>query len=229
MFGSTSTIIALVWWPMDDLLSNSLAQTAPLELPADFQLFPITVPSLFLIQISFFHPSWSSGNLADARLAFLQWCSVLEASPDSGPTTWSAPRKNDRAGPVCRDWANFLLHWVFLWAAFHLVHAAELWGQQWILWHSGEHQFRALQSLTFPKLHPGGHRHDTWGHWAESCDVRVDERVGLAQGAGQLVQVGVTVCSTALWQHTREPDCCMEAPVCQRLQLHSATLQKPQP
>ncbi len=38
---------------MDDLLSNSLTQTAPLELPAAFQLFSRTVPHLFLIQISF--------------------------------------------------------------------------------------------------------------------------------------------------------------------------------
>lgn len=112
-----------------------------LKLPADFEpcsragLLSGPYPNVFL-------SSWSPGSLADARLAVLQRCSVLETSPDSGPTTRSAPWTDDCAGPVCRDWANLLLHRVFLWAALHLVYVAELWGQQWAVWYSWEHQFR---------------------------------------------------------------------------------------
>lgn len=105
-------------------LLHRLLQIPVLLVPTVFKNCSHLVPHPSL----FFSPSWPSGNLADARLAVLQCCLVLEASPDSGPTTWSAPWTNDRAGPVCWDWANFLLHRVFLWTAFHLVHVAEFWG-----------------------------------------------------------------------------------------------------
>uniref|UniRef100_A0A3B4UW14 N-acetylglucosaminidase, alpha n=1 Tax=Seriola dumerili TaxID=41447 RepID=A0A3B4UW14_SERDU len=88
----------------------------------------------------------------------------------SRPTTRGAPWTNDRAGPVCRDRAN-------------LSYTESFYGQPFIWCMLNNFGGNSGFFGTVESINSGPSK-----ALSKPCDVRVDERAGLAQRAGQLVQ-----------------------------------------
>ncbi len=152
--------------------------------------------SLLLLSLS---GSGPSSNLADARLVIYQWPFVLETRPGQGPVTRSPPGAHDCPGSLCWIHACLLFHKLLLRPAIYLVHAAQLWREQWSVWNGGEHKSRPLRCHPLSEFNPSGIGFDPRRHRTESSHLRTYEWTGLAQRTRQPFQVGVAIRLAALW------------------------------